>query len=100
MYAAASSVGGLEGLRPSKNFPFQSLSAASPPTRIEKRSAWGGFASPNPSTTYVGHMRKKRAMNTNRKRALAMAAGAGAVLALRALGRRTSYDFRGKSVLI
>ena len=39
-------------------------------------------------------------MHTNAKRALAMAAGAGAVLALRALRGRASYDFRDKSVLI
>jgi NAD(P)-dependent dehydrogenase (short-subunit alcohol dehydrogenase family) len=39
-------------------------------------------------------------MNTNAKRALAMATGAGAVLALRALRGRASYDFRDKSVLI
>ena len=39
-------------------------------------------------------------MNTNAKRALTIAAGAGAVLALRALRSRATYDFRGKSVLI
>jgi NAD(P)-dependent dehydrogenase (short-subunit alcohol dehydrogenase family) len=39
-------------------------------------------------------------MNTNAKRALTVAAGAGAVLALRALSNRATYDFRGKSVLI
>jgi NAD(P)-dependent dehydrogenase (short-subunit alcohol dehydrogenase family) len=39
-------------------------------------------------------------MNTNTKRALTIAAGAGAVLALRALNNRATYDFRGKSVLI
>jgi NAD(P)-dependent dehydrogenase (short-subunit alcohol dehydrogenase family) len=39
-------------------------------------------------------------MNTNAKRALTVAAGAGAVLALRALRGRATYDFRDKSVLI
>src|SRR3954454_17855953 len=39
-------------------------------------------------------------MNTNAKRALTIAAGAGALLALRALRSRATYDFRGKSVLI
>ncbi|MDQ2998791.1 MAG: SDR family NAD(P)-dependent oxidoreductase, partial [Chloroflexota bacterium] len=39
-------------------------------------------------------------MNTNTKRALTIAAGAGAVLALRSLSNRATYDFRGKSVLI
>ena len=39
-------------------------------------------------------------MSTNTQRALAVAAGAGAVLALRALSNRAAYDFRGKSVLI
>ena len=39
-------------------------------------------------------------MNTNAKRALAVAAGAGAVVALRALRGRATYDFRDKSVLI
>src|SRR5688572_29465344 len=39
-------------------------------------------------------------MNTNTKRALAIAAGAGVALTLRALSNRTTYDFRGKSVLI
>src|SRR5215216_4014591 len=39
-------------------------------------------------------------MNTNAKRVLAMAAGAAAVLALRALRSRAPYDFRDKSVLI
>jgi len=39
-------------------------------------------------------------MNTNAKRGLALAAGAGAVLALRALRSQTTYDFRNKSVLI
>jgi NAD(P)-dependent dehydrogenase (short-subunit alcohol dehydrogenase family) len=39
-------------------------------------------------------------MNTTTKRALTLAAGAGAVLALRALRSHATYDFRGKSVLI
>src|SRR4051812_39911738 len=39
-------------------------------------------------------------MNTNTKRVFAMAAGAGAVLALRSLSRRATYDFHQKSVLI
>jgi NAD(P)-dependent dehydrogenase (short-subunit alcohol dehydrogenase family) len=39
-------------------------------------------------------------MDTNAKRAFAIAAGAGTVLALRALRSRTNYDFSGKSVLI
>jgi len=39
-------------------------------------------------------------MNTNAKRALTIAAGAGALLALRSLSNRATYDFRGKSVLI
>jgi NAD(P)-dependent dehydrogenase (short-subunit alcohol dehydrogenase family) len=39
-------------------------------------------------------------MNTSTKRTLTIAAGAGAVLALRALSNHTIYDFRDKSVLI
>jgi NAD(P)-dependent dehydrogenase (short-subunit alcohol dehydrogenase family) len=39
-------------------------------------------------------------MNTNAKRALTIAVGAGAVLALRTLRGHAAYDFRDKSVLI
>jgi NAD(P)-dependent dehydrogenase (short-subunit alcohol dehydrogenase family) len=42
----------------------------------------------------------RKAMNTNAKRALTIAAGAGTLLALRALRGRAAYDFRDKSVLI